>query len=156
MLADRLDRGIELYFAGASDRIIVSGDHGSDGYDEVNTMKAYCVQRGVPSEAVFMDHAGFSTYDSVVRAKQVFLCESVLIVTQKYHLYRALYIADSTGLYAYGASAAQVRYAGQSKRDLREYAARVKDVVYVTLGKKPVYLGETVPITGSGDVTNDK
>ena len=156
MLADRLDKGIELYFAGVSDRILVSGDHGQTEYDEVNTMKEYCVARGVPSDAVFMDHAGFSTYDSVVRAKQIFECKSVMIVTQQYHLYRALYIARSVGLDAYGASASNRTYAGQTKRDLREIAARVKDVGSVVFSVKPKYLGEKMPISGSGNVTNDK
>lgn len=156
MLSDRLDCGIELYFAGAADKIIVSGDHGTEEYDEVNTMKDYCISQGVPSEDVFMDHAGFSTYDSVVRAKKVFLCQSVLIVSQKYHLYRALYIADKTGLEAYGAAAADIRYAGQFKRDVREFAARIKDIFTVMTGAEPRYTGEPIPISGSGDATNDK
>ena len=118
-------------------------------------MKAYCVAAGVPSEDVFMDHAGFCTYDSVVRAKEVFMCESVLIVTQKYHLYRALYIASSVGLECEGASASARTYAGQRMRDAREFLARVKDVASVTLHVSPAYLGEPVPITGSGDGTND-
>lgn len=156
MLADRLDKGIELYFAGVSDKILVSGDHGQTEYDEVNTMKAYCVERGVPSDAVFMDHAGFSTYDSIVRVREIFECQSVMIVTQEYHLYRALFTAKSTGLDAYGASASTRAYAGQTKRDVREFAARVKDVLYVAFSVKPSYLGEKIPISGSGDSTNDK
>lgn len=156
MLADRLDRGIELYFSGASERILVSGDHGRADYDEVNVMKEYCVKAGVPSEAVFMDHAGFSTYDSVMRAKNVFCCESVLIVSQRYHLYRALYIADGTGLRCAGASADPRRYAGQIKRDVREYLARVKDACFVLFGVDSKYGGATVPISGNGDITNDR
>ena len=156
MLADRLDKGIELYFSGVSDKILVSGDHGTQGYDEVNAMKAYCVQRGVPSEDVFMDHAGFSTYDSVVRAKKVFMCKSVMIVTQKYHLFRALYIAKSVGLHAYGAAAAPTVYAGNKYREAREFAARVKDIGSVIFGVSPAYLGDPVPIYENGDITNDK
>ena len=156
MLADRLDRGIELYFAGVSDKILVSGDHGTDGYDEANAMKAYCVQQGVPSEDVFMDHAGFSTYDSVVRAKEVFLCKSVMIVTQKYHLFRSLYIASSVGLTAYGASAAQVSYAGKEYREAREFAARIKDIGSVVFNVSPKYLGDPIPIYKNGNITNDK
>ena len=156
MLADRLDRGIELYFSGVSDKILCSGDHGTDGYDEVNAMKAYCVSHGVPSEDVFMDHAGFSTYESVIRAKLVFGCRSVMIVTQKYHLYRALYIAGSTGLDAFGSAADTVRYPGQTVREIREYAARCKDIGYVFAGAYPKYLGDAIPITGDGNATNDK
>lgn len=156
MLSDRLDCGIELYFAGVSDKILVSGDHGTENYDEVNAMKAYCVARGVPSENIFMDHAGFSTYDSVVRAKKVFLCESVIIVTQKYHLFRALFIANSIGLHAYGASAAPTVYAGNKYREAREFLARVKDIGSVVFRVSPAYLGSAVPISENGDVTNDK
>ena len=156
MLADRLDRGIELYFSGASDKILVSGDHGEKEYDEVNAMKEYCVQRGVPAEDVFMDHAGFSTYESVVRAQKVFKCESVLIVSQKYHLYRALYIADAKGLDAYGASAAPTVYPGYKYREAREFLARCKDVFYVVFNVPPRYLGEEIPITDNGNLTNDR
>ncbi len=156
MLEDRLDRGIELYFAGVSNKILVSGDHGTEGYDEVNAMKAYCVDRGVPSEDVFMDHAGFSTYESVVRAKEVFLCESVMIVSQKYHLFRALYIACSIGLYAYGASAAKTVYAGNKYREAREFLARVKDIGSVIFRPSPSYLSEPIPIYENGNFTNDK
>ena len=156
MLRDRLDRGIELYFSGASSKILVSGDHGRDDYDEVNAMKDYCVSRGVPSEDVFMDHAGFCTYDSVVRAKKVFGCESVMIVTQTYHLYRALYIAGSIGLRCAGSSASAREYGGQLMRDAREYLARVKDTANVMFGAAPAYLGDPVPISGNGDITNDR
>ena len=156
MLEDRLDRGIELYFAGVSNKILVSGDHGTEGYDEVNAMKAYCVDRGVPSEDVFMDHAGFSTYESVVRAKEVFLCKSVMIVSQKYHLFRALYIACSIGLYAYGASAAPTVYAGNKYREAREFLARVKDIGSVIFRPSPSYLGDPIPIYENGNITNDK
>ena len=156
MLADRLDRGIELYFAGVSGKILVSGDHGTQGYDEVNAMKEYCVLRGVPEEDVFMDHAGFSTYESIVRAKKVFKCESVMIVSQRYHLFRALYIASSIGLRAYGASAAQIRYAGYRYREAREFLARCKDVFYVVFNVSPKYLGDEIPITDNGNLTNDK
>lgn len=156
MLADRLDCGIELYFAGVSDKILVSGDHGTEGYDEVNAMKEYCISRGVPSEDVFMDHAGFSTYESIVRTEKVFMCKSVMIVSQRYHLFRALYIASSTGLYAYGASADAAAYAGREKREIRECAARIKDIISVVFKVSPKYLGDPVPISGNGDITNDK
>ena len=94
MLADRLLQGIELYKAGVSDRLLVSGDHGTKEYDEVNAMKNYAIEHGVPSEHIFMDHAGFSTYDSMYRARDVFQVKKVIIVTQEFHLYRSLYIAN--------------------------------------------------------------
>ena len=89
MLEDRLLEGINLYQNGVSDKILMSGDHGRDEYDEVNIMKDYAIEKGIPSESIFMDHAGFSTYESIYRAKEIFQAKKVVIVTQRYHLYRA-------------------------------------------------------------------
>lgn len=156
MLRDRLDAGIALYEAGASARLLMSGDHGRVEYDEVNLMKAYAMARGVPSDAVFMDHAGFSTYDSLYRAQAIFGAEKVIIVTQPYHLPRALYIAERLGLEAYGVGAAEISYRGQTYRDLREAVARAKDFVLAWVQPEPKYLGEEISLRGSGDATNDK
>ena len=157
MLWDRLETGLAMYEKGVSDVIIVSGDHGREEYDEVNTMKNWLMERGVPDDAIFMDHAGFCTYDSLVRAKEIFCCDSVCIVTQKYHLSRALYIADGTGLEAVGADAAIRSYWGEGKRQVREYAARCKDFLSVMLNAPVTYLGDTVSVfENSGSVTNDK
>ncbi len=156
MLEDRLLRGIELYEAGASKRLLMSGDHGSADYDEVNLMKSFAVEKGVPSEAVFMDHAGFSTYESIVRAKEVFQAKKVIIVSQEYHLPRALYLADCMGLEAYGVSSDLRSYRAQAYREIREIAARAKDVCLAILQPEPTYLGEPIPLSGDGNVTNDK
>lgn len=156
MLADRLLRGIELYKAGASDRLLMSGDHGNAEYDEVNAMKQFAVEREIPSQAVFMDHAGFSTYESLYRARDVFKVKKVILVTQEYHLYRALYIARSLGLEAYGVSADLQPYAGQSYYEAREFLARVKDFANTIIKPKPTFLGEDIPVNGNGDITNDK
>ena len=155
MLRDRLSRGVELYQMGAAPKLLMSGDHGRKAYNEVGAMKQYAIDNGVPSEDVFMDHAGFSTYETVYRAKEVFQARRVIIVTQQYHLYRALYIADSLGLEAYGVSADHRTYAGQTMRDIREVLARVKDFAMCIFEPKPTYLGEEIPITGNGDLTND-
>ncbi|HOJ81245.1 MAG TPA: ElyC/SanA/YdcF family protein [Clostridiales bacterium] len=156
MLRDRLDCGIELYKAGASDRLLMSGDHGRKNYDEVNVMKQFAIDAGVPSSHVFMDHAGFSTYESLYRARDVFISKKIIIVTQEYHLYRALYIAERLGLEAYGVAAAHAEYPGQSYREFREVLARTKDFFYVIAKPEPTYLGEAIPVDGDGDVTNDK
>ncbi len=156
MLADRLEKGIELYESGASARLLMSGDHGRSEYDEVNTMKAFAVEQGVPSEAVFMDHAGFSTYDSIYRAKDVFQAEKIIVVSQEYHLSRALYIAERLGLDAYGVAAAYISYQGATYRSLREAAARGKDFLLAWVQPQPKFLGEAVPVSGNGDLTNDK
>lgn len=155
MLQDRLDKAVELYEAGVSDKIIVSGDHREVYYDEVNTMKNYLTDKGIPSEAVFMDHAGLSTYDSMYRAVNIFGVKSAVIVTQKYHMYRALYDAESLGMTAYGVTAKEIDYNGQTYRELREVAARVKDIAYCIFKPEATVVGEAISLEGSGDVTND-
>ena len=177
MLEDRLLEGIKLYENNVSSKIIMSGDHGKEDYDEVNIMKNYAIEKGVPSENIFMDHAGFSTYESIYRAKEIFKAKriiivtqeyhlyrakdifeakKVVIVTQKYHLYRALYIANQLGLEAYGVGADPRQYVGATYRELREILARDKDFIKCIFKPKPTYLGETIPVSGNGDITNDK
>lgn len=156
MLRDRLIRGLELYKEGAAPKILMSGDHGRKEYDEVNAMKQYAIDNGVLSENIFMDHAGFSTYETIYRAKEIFEAKKVIIVTQEYHLYRTLYIADQFDMEAYGVSADLNRYAGQSMRDFREILARCKDFAMCIFKPEPTFLGEVIPISGNGDLTNDK
>ena len=155
MLRDRLMRGLELYEVGAAPKLLMSGDHGREDYDEVGAMKDYAIENGVPSEDVFMDHAGFSTYETVYRAKEIFEADKVIIVTQEYHLYRALYIAEQLGVEAYGVSAVLNTYAGQSMRDFREVLARCKDWAMCIFKPEPTYLGDVIPVSGNGDVTNN-
>jgi SanA protein len=155
MLEDRLKQGTWLYRNGVSNRILMSGDHGRKDYDEVNVMKRYAIAEGIPSPDIFMDHAGFSTYESMYRAKEIFKAKKLIIVTQGYHLYRALYVADKLGLDAYGVAADPRAYAGQNYRELREILARTKDYMYCLLKPEPTYLGEAIPVSGNGDVTND-
>ena len=156
MLHDRLQRGVELYDLGAAPKILMTGDHGRDDYDEVAAMKRFAVEAGVPSENVFMDHAGFSTYESMYRARDIFQAKKILIVTQEYHLYRAIYIAESLGLEAYGVASDYRSYSGQLSRDVREMLARVKDFGTSLLQPKPTFLGEAIPIWGDGNLTNDE
>lgn len=156
MLHDRLLTGISLYKCGAAPRIIVSGDHGRPDYDEVNVMKDFAVNRGVPSEHVFMDHAGFNTYDSMYRARDIFQAENLIIVTQRYHLFRALYTARRLGLTAYGVPADKRPYARSLYRNIRELLSRDKAVIMTCLKPKPKYLGTVIPVSGSGDLTNDR
>jgi SanA protein len=155
MLEDRLLQGIELYENGASDRLLMSGDHSRKEYDEVNVMKRFAIDKGINSEHIFMDHAGFSTYESLYRARDVFQADRIIIVTQRYHLYRALYIAENLGLEAYGVASDPRQYFGQEIRDLRETLARVKDFFTVIFKPEPTYLGEAIPLSGNGDLTND-
>lgn len=156
MLEDRLLQGINLYNKNVAPKIIMSGDHGTEEYDEVNVMKTFAIEKGVSSEDVFMDHAGFSTYDSIYRAKEIFQAEKIVIVTQEYHLYRALHIANSLGLEAYGVSADTREYGGQTLRDIREILARNKDFLKCVFKPESTYLGDAIPVGGNGNITNDK
>ena len=156
MLQDRLDEAIKLYEEGIAPKLIMSGDNGREGYDEVNVMKDYAINKGIPSEDIFMDHAGFSTYESIYRAKEVFKVEKAIIVTQKYHLYRALHIGNKLGINVTGVGADPRKYSGQIFRELREILARNKDFIQAIFKLKPTYLGESIPVSGDGNITNDK
>ena len=153
MLEDRLKTAIELYHNGLATKILMSGDHGRKEYDEVGCMKTYALNCGVNEDDIFLDHAGFSTYESIYRAKEIFGAEKIIIVTQEYHLYRALYVADSFDIEAIGVSADLRTYIGQSLRETREIAARVKDFIYAIFKPEPTYLGEKISLDGSGIVT---
>lgn len=155
MLRDRLLVGIDLYKSGAVKKLIMSGDHGSTDYDEVNIMKSFAVENGIPDEDIFMDHAGFSTYETIYRAREIFEADNIIIVSQKYHLYRALYIAEKLGIKSVGVSADLDTYRGQTKRDLREILARDKDFFKCIFKPKPTYLGDKIPVSGDGNLTND-
>lgn len=155
MLEDRLLEGIKLYKDGVVDKILTTGDHGQNGYDEVSVMKKYIMEQGVPAEDIFMDHAGFSTYESMYRAKAVFDVENAIVVTQEYHLYRAIYIANQLGLNVLGAPSDPRQYAGQAYRDIREILARNKDFIQCIFKFKPTYLGEVISVFGDGNLTND-
>lgn len=156
ILADRLDFGIELYHKNKVDKLLLSGDHGRKHYDEVNAMKNYVLDNDIPEKDIFMDHAGFNTYDSLYRARDVFKAKKIIIVTQEYHLPRAIYIARKLGLDAYGVAADKHFYPKIEMYKFRESLARCKDFIYVNLLKpKPKYLGEPIDISGDGLRTND-
>lgn len=155
MLQDRLNTGVRLYERQAAPKLLMSGDHSQVNYDEVNAMKAWAVEAEVPSEDVFMDHAGFSTYESMYRARDVFHAEKVIIVSQKYHLYRAVYDARRLGLEAWGVPAEDIAYYGQAYREAREVLARCKDFVYCLFRPLPTFLGDPIPVSGDGNLTND-
>lgn len=147
-LLDREKTAFALYEAKKVEKILVSGDHGRKDYDEVNAMKNYLLMRGVPARDIFLDHAGFDTYDSVYRAKNIFDVSSMIIVTQDFHLPRALYIATSLGLDAVGMKADLRQYVAAAYNDRREVFARVKAFFDVTFHMPSKFLGEPIPITG--------
>jgi SanA protein len=154
ILEDRLVQGIALYESGASGKLLMSGDNSTETYNEGQVMKDYATGAGVPAEDIFQDHAGFSTYESVYRAKDIFQAEKIIIVTQQYHLYRALYIAEKLGIEAFGVPAEPRTYGGESFRDARELLARAKDAVFCLVKPKPTFLGEAIPLIGNGGVTD--
>ena len=155
MLEDRLSTALALYRAGAAPKLLLSGDHGKEQYDEVNAMKKYMLDAGVPKEDLFLDHAGFSTYETMYRAGAIFEVQKAIVVTQKYHQHRALYIGKALGMQVIGVASDQARYRGQTLRDLREIAARDKDFVKTILRPKPTHLGDVIPISGSGLSSHD-
>lgn len=155
MLEDRMTYGVDLYEQGAAPKLLLSGDHGTKGYDEVNAMKTFALEAGVPEDDIFMDHAGFSTYESMYRARDVFAVQTVLVVTQGYHLYRAVYNARKLGLEAYGVASDPRSYGKVLYNNTREALARVKDFAYCILQPEPTYGGDVIPISGSGTATQD-
>ena len=157
MLADRVITGVLLYKEKKVDKLLMTGDHGLVDYDEVNAMRVYAESLGVPAEDIFMDHAGFNTYESMYRAKDVFQVDSALIVTQRYHLPRAVYIARAFGLNACGVGADRQLYAGMEYYTLREALARSKAFLQVNLIRpEPRFLGAAIPIDGDGRATHDR
>lgn len=159
LLEERLNKGVEVYNTGCTNRILMTGDHGREEYDEVNVMKSFAIEKGAIAEEVFMDHAGFSTYESMYRAKEVFQVKKVVIVTQKYHLYRAVYNARKLGLDAYGVAAdGQYNFSlpVRTYNNFRESLARCKDFIWCIIKPEPTYLGEAIPISSSGVLTDDK
>lgn len=154
LLRDRLDAGIRLYKEGFAPKLLLSGDNGSEGHNEIHVMLHYCLDAGVPAGDIFCDHAGFSTAETMLRARDIFLVERAIVVTQSYHEYRALYNAETSGIEALGFASDQDRYSGQTLRDLREVLARNKDFFRVMLGIEKALGGEEIPIDGDGTVSH--
>ncbi len=151
MLADRITAAEELYRAGRVDKLLLSGDHGRVSYDEVGTMRRILLARGIPAEDIFTDHAGFDTWDSAQRARRIFNVRSAVVVTQGFHMARALYDARRAGLKVTGYAADRRDYGRiMRKLEVREAAARVKTLADVVTGAEPHFLGAEIPITGDG------
>ena len=157
ILADRLETSLEVYNEGVADSFILSGDHGREDYNEVGAMKDYILDSNIDESIIFMDHAGFSTYDTMYRAKEIFKVKSAVIVTNEYHLPRALYIARKLGIDAYGVKSDKRAYQLMDNYRKREMLAKLKDFVYVNIIKpEPKFLGESIPVsTSDGRLTED-
>ena len=154
-LKDRMDVAIELYKNKKVKRFLLSGDHGRKNYDEVNNMKKYLIDNGINTEDIFLDHAGFDTYNTMVRAKEIFQVTDAIIVTQEFHLSRAVYLARSKGITAFGIKADKRSYAAISKLKIRETIANVKAFIEVLINKSPKFLGSKIPITGNSKLSYD-
>ncbi len=156
MLEHRIMTGIELFESGASDRLLMSGDHGRSDYDEVYAMKKYALDRGIDTDSIFCDHAGFSTYESMYRAREIFGCKKIIVVTQKFHLSRAVYIGRRLGMEVYGVECDRGVYAMEKANNKREAMARPVAILQCLFKPKPKYLGDAIPISGKGSATDDK
>ena len=153
VVRDRIEAGVDCINHSKAQRILISGDHGRTDYDEVNQMRLY-MQRiyNVQPDIIFMDHAGFSTYETMYRARDIFCVNDAVVVTQKFHLARSVYIGRKLGLNIVGYEAPELT--GYSKQthtnwNTRETLARIKAFFMVLLNSKPTYLGEQIPITGN-------
>ncbi len=150
VLERRAAKAVELYKAGHVDHILVTGDNGEEAVDEVTPVRKYLLEMGIPAEDIFLDHAGFDTYSSMYRARDVFGAQSVIVVTQDFHMPRALFIARELGIDAYGVLA---EGDGAEKDYVREVPASVKAVFDIVTGRMPQYLGERIPLEGDGSAT---
>lgn len=157
VLEDRVVAGIDLIETGTGRKLLLSGDHGQRYYDEVNAMRLYVLANapGIAEADIFMDHAGFNTYDSMYRARDVFEVRDVIIVTQQFHVSRAVFIARSLGLDAVAYAQSQEKFGFRTRMswETREYLARVKAFIYIVFKPKPRYLGDKIPIIGDGRKT---
>lgn len=156
MLKDRVDTTIELYKNNKITKILVSGDHGRKEYDEVNAIKDYLLENNVPKEDIFLDHAGFDTYDSMYRAKYIFEVSDAVIITNEFHLPRALYIADKIGIDAVGVNADKRNYPRVEFNKLREKIASIKAYLDIKIEAEPTHLGPKIPITSNSLLSWDE
>ena len=147
-LKDRVDMAIKVYQAGKADKILVTGNNATVAYNEVNPVRKYLLAQGVPDADIFLDHAGFDTYSSMYRARDVFAVKSLIVVSQSFHLPRAVYIARYLGLDAVGVNADRGHYLAYNY--FREVFANVKALGDLILMRQPKYLGSVIPITGDG------
>ncbi|MPQ44572.1 SanA/YdcF family protein [Clostridium tarantellae] len=158
ILQDRLDTALDVHDKNISDTFLLTGDHGNVDYNEVGVMKKYIMQYGVKEHRVFLDHAGFNTYDSMYRAKEIFKVKKAIIVTNEYHLPRALYLARNMGINAYGVISDKRNYDCMASYKIREKLAQVKAYIYAKFLKpEPKFLGDEIPVDNSdGKITDDE
>jgi SanA protein len=154
-LKDRLDAGIILYKANRINKILLSGDNGRDEYDELTVMKNYCFNHGVDTTKIFIDYAGFDTYSTMYRAKHIFNIKKATLISQEYHLNRAIYIGQKLGIKSVGYSANQGEYLGYKYVTFREYASIFKSFFDVLRNREPRFLGNPIDINGVSNYSKE-
>ena len=154
-LKDRLDAGISLYKNNKVQKLLLSGDNGNDAHDELTVMKLYCYKKGVDTTKIYIDYAGFDSYSTMYRAKEIFKVDTAILVTQKYHLNRCIYIGEKLGIKSYGYSANNGEYKGYKYYSFREYFSIFKSVLDVARNRQPHFLGEKVDINGVSNYTKE-
>lgn len=154
-LKDRLDAGISLYKNNKVQKLLLSGDNGNDAHDELTVMKLYCFEKGVDTTKIYIDYAGFDSYSTMYRAKEIFKVDTAILVTQQYHLNRCIYIGEKLGIKSYGYSANNGEYKGYNYYSFREYFSIAKSVLDVARNRQPHFLGETVSINGTSNYTKE-
>lgn len=154
-LKDRLDAGISLYKNNKVDKILLSGDNGRDEHDELTVMKLYCYKNGVDTNKIYIDYAGFDSYSTMYRAKHIFKVDTAILVSQKYHLNRCVFLGDKLGVKSYGYSADRGVYPGYKYYSFREKLSITKSVFDVMRDRRPKYLGEPVDVNGKSNYTKE-
>lgn len=159
MLEDRVASAAQLYKMGKIRKILLTGDHGKEKYDEVNAMRKALRRMSVPEKDIFLDHAGFTTYDSLYRARDIFEVKDCVIVTQRFHLSRSVYTARKLDLNCSGFAADRRTYttASHNWSKFREFFSKIKAWVQLNITKpRPKFLGEKIPITGDAESSKDQ
>ena len=154
-LKDRLDAGISLYKNHKVDKILLSGDNGRDEYDELSVMKLYCQKNGIDTTKIYIDYAGFDSYSTMYRAKYIFNVDTAILVSQKYHLNRCVYLGDKLGIKSFGYSADRGAYPGYKYYAFREKLSVTKAVLDIMRNRKPKYLGKQVDVNGKSNYTKE-
>lgn len=154
LLEDRMRRGVNIWQTGAGDRLLLTGARRGEDYDEVGSMEKYALSRGVESRDISVDPCGLCTYDSMYRARDVYGVGTAVVVTQRYHLSRAVYLARKLGIDAVGVSSDLRSYSDSLYDNCREFLARVKAFVWVIFKPEPAYPCDAVPVSGNGEVAN--
>ena len=154
-LKDRLDAGISLYKNHKVDKILLSGDNGRDEYDELSVMKLYCQKNGIDTTKIYIDYAGFDSYSTMYRAKYIFNVDTAILVSQKYHLNRCVYLGDKLGIKSFGYSADRGAYPGYKYYAFREKLSVAKAFLDVMRNRKPKYLGKQVDVNGKSNYTKE-